>query len=573
MLSNAIAAGVLAAAYIAVLILQINPALRLDAPGVWPLIGAVLLVYGIHLAVAFYAATVLRQLLATEPLSPGWLSHQLLGWFCTAAASAAAMLMWLNRRGFGAALAPEDLQAMAVAASIMSVCAVAFLALAIARESLGRRGWLARSAFIAAILLSVALPVAVRGRGANLPLGARRLETAPVFSADSALRRVFLIGMDGASLDLISPAAADGRLPNFARLIESGATLHLATLRPTQPGPIWTAVATGKLPWHNGVRSAATYTAVTGGAPLDLLPDFCLAHALVSFGLLTETMQTAAALRAQPLWTILGRAGLASTIVRWPLTWPAQPLRGTLVTDQYHRASEFTLALDEPGLTYPTELASVLRTASGPAPVEGTPRPGESGEEGSAAPLALDRYYASIAERLGHDQNTRLSALRFQGLDVVSHYFLRFAVPRVFGDVSPDERQRYGRVIEQYYRYLDEEIGRVLDRLAPGDLLVVVSPFGMEPLSPPKRLLEYALGNAALSGTHERAPDGFLLAYGIAVRAGRLPRGSVVDVTPTILYYLGLPIGRDMDGYARADLFTPAFSGERPIAFIPTYER
>ena len=44
-------------------------------------------------------------------------------------------------------------------------------------------------------------------------------------------------------------------------------------------------------------------------------------------------------------------------------------------------------------------------------------------------------------------------------------------------------------------------------------------------------------------------------------------------MTPTILYFLGLPIGRDMDGFARTDLFTTAFTAERPIAFIATHNR
>ena len=81
------------------------------------------------------------------------------------------------------------------------------------------------------------------------------------------------------------------------------------------------------------------------------------------------------------------------------------------------------------------------------------------------------------------------------------------------------------------------------------------------------------MGDRGISGTHERAPDGFLLASGTAVERGRRPRGSIVDVAPTILYYLGLPVGRDMDGFARSDLFTRAFTAERPIAFIPTHNR
>jgi hypothetical protein len=87
-----------------------------------------------------------------------------------------------------------------------------------------------------------------------------------------------------------------------------------------------------------------------------------------------------------------------------------------------------------------------------------------------------------------------------------------------------------------------------------------------------KRLVGRLFGDP-MSGTHERAPDGFLLAYGSAVSPGRRQRGSLVDVTPTVLYYLGLPVGRDMDGYARADLFRPEFAAARPIAFIPTHNR
>ena len=120
----------------------------------------------------------------------------------------------------------------------------------------------------------------------------------------------------------------------------------------------------------------------------------------------------------------------------------------------------------------------------------------------------------------------RFTALRLQGLDIVGHYFLRYAMPQAFGDVSEEERGRFGRVFEQYYAYVDAELGRLLDRLQAGDLLLVVSPFGLEPLSLPKRLLERTIGNPNISGTHERAPDGFLLAYGTSVKPGRSPRGG-----------------------------------------------
>ena len=44
-------------------------------------------------------------------------------------------------------------------------------------------------------------------------------------------------------------------------------------------------------------------------------------------------------------------------------------------------------------------------------------------------------------------------------------------------------------------------------------------------------------------------------------------------MTPTLLYFLDQPVGRDMDGFARTDLFTESFNAQRTITFIPTYDR
>jgi predicted AlkP superfamily phosphohydrolase/phosphomutase len=96
----------------------------------------------------------------------------------------------------------------------------------------------------------------------------------------------------------------------------------------------------------------------------------------------------------------------------------------------------------------------------------------------------------------------------------------------------------------------------------------------MEPLGFAKRTLERLVGDPDLNGTHEAAPDGFLLAYGGPVARRRSgTRASIVDVVPTMLYFLGLPIGRDMDGRARTELFRPSFTEDRPITYIPTYDR
>jgi predicted AlkP superfamily phosphohydrolase/phosphomutase len=190
------------------------------------------------------------------------------------------------------------------------------------------------------------------------------------------------------------------------------------------------------------------------------------------------------------------------------------------------------------------------------------------------APARLDRMYDRIARALAQSRPAHVTLVRYQSLDAIGHYFLRYAMPSEFGDVSEEERQRFGTVVERQYGVLDEAVGRAMAALRPEDLLLVVSGYGMEPLGPGKRLVERFLGDPDLSGTHEAAPDGFLLAYGSSVARGRqLQRASVVDIAPTILYFLGLPIGRDMDGYARTDLFVQSFTQDHPIAFIPSYDR
>jgi predicted AlkP superfamily phosphohydrolase/phosphomutase len=138
--------------------------------------------------------------------------------------------------------------------------------------------------------------------------------------------------------------------------------------------------------------------------------------------------------------------------------------------------------------------------------------------------------------------------------------------------VSEEERRRFGRVLDDYYAYVDGLVGDTLTRMGRDDLLMVVSGFGMEAQTPGKRLLERLVGDPRFSGTHERGPDGFLLAYGSSVAPARQARGAVVDVAPTLLYFLGLPVPRDMDGVVRVDVFTREFNEQKTITFVPSHE-
>lgn len=581
MLSNSLVGGLLAGAYLLLVILHLNPGLPLHPARLAPLAAAVVLFYGVHAATIFYLLIVVRQIFAAEVLSPGWVSLRLLVWMSTFASTAAAALMWMNLRGFAPVLEPSAALRMERGAVAITCCAAAFLVLAVTLFSFGHRGRRASAVLLSAIaILSIALPLAARGRGVQRVLGARRLDVGfELTSSRADGPRVMLILLDGASLDIISPIAAEGRLPNFGKLLDAGAVMHLATLRPTQPGPVWTAVATGKLPYTNGIRSAATYGVGGSAVRVELLPDFCFAHGMVHLGVLTEQPESAAAVSARTLWSILSGLGIPVGVVGWPLTYPAPPVRGYIVSDRFQQLGDGAIDIDE-GLVYPPDLLGAARDAAGrdagglsPADIARTSAIPDVGPwPPTRHPLLLDSRHEQALADLQRVRPARVLAVRFQALDRAGHYLLRYAVPRAFGDVSEEERRQYGRLMEQYYAYVDGILGRAIASRRPDDLLLVISGFGIEPMSVGKRLLERAMGNSDLSGTHETAPDGFVMAYGTSVAAGRLPRASVVDIVPTVLYFLGLPIGRDMDGYARTDIFGQAFTAERPITFIPTYE-
>lgn len=579
MLSNSAIGGALASGYFTVVVLHLNPEFPLTFRAVAPLSIMFGLAYGVNIGAVFYALIVVRQLVAAEVLSPAWLSVRLLSWLSTIAAAAGALIMWLNVRSFGPVLDAQTITRLTAAATMMTASAAVFLLIAIAH--IGRRGGgVTALLLVATMVLSVAAPLAARGRGVQSPLVARA--TAPIAGLQTAPSggRVFLLMLEGASLDVISPAVAQGELPNFGRLLDAGAVVHLATLRPTQAEPVWSAAATGRVPAANGVRASARYRVGAGDPPLFLLPDYCFAQALVRFRFLLETPHDSRSLLARPLWSILSDVGLPVTVIGWPLTHPAPAVTGLVVSDTFHTLSDAERDFD-PGSVSPAErLADVrasLTWAVSPDPVAlvarlATTPIGAADARGDPAPIAADRMHLQILEGTAIT-DSRLVAVRFPGLDAVGHYYLRFANPVPFGDVSDEERRRFGRVLDEYYGFIDTIVGRTLQRLTGDDLLLVVSAFGMEPLSPGKRLLEFLVGNPEMSGTHERAPDGFLLAYGAHVAPGRPQRASIVDLAPTVLYFLGLPVARDMDGFARPDIFRGSFTATRPITYIPSYGR
>ncbi len=97
-------------------------------------------------------------------------------------------------------------------------------------------------------------------------------------------------------------------------------------------------------------------------------------------------------------------------------------------------------------------------------------------------------------------------------------------------------------------------------RLAP-DLTLVLVDHGFVNTSPGARIVER---KPQVKGTHY--PDGVFLAHGAGIRKGaNVPTLAMVDVAPTILHSLGLPIPSNFEGRAAVEAFEAEWLAENPI--------
>lgn len=575
LLTNALAGGVLVSLYVAVLVLQLNPRLPVVSWTAASWFGAALSFYAPYTTAVLFVALLARDLLASRPLRPAWLSVRLLAWLSAASAGVAAVVTWANLAAFRGVLTDAAAIRMRDGALLTSGCACLLIVVAVVRYSFWRRGRRATGVFMVLLMvLSVAGPLWLRGPG-ETPVRPPTRWTPP--APMSFVPGVTVLLLDGASLGFIRQRVAAGQLGNLARMLDRGAVMDLATVRPTQVEPAWIAAATGKFSEKNGVRSASEYRIRDADAErVDILPDFCFAYALSSQGFIRGRPHTSASLDARTVWDILTDYRVSVGVVNWPLSYPAEAGLGYVLSDRFDDAAASPMRLSDAGAGDPTTTVDVARETFDRwhgRPWYEVVVPFTQGELPAADinRARWDRAYSETAAELNQQFAPRFRAIRYEGLETFGHVYLRQAQPELFRD--PRWTSPVRPVLDRYYAYLDGEVERAMRALAPGDLLMVMSGFGMDATPLSKRLLARLLGEREFTGTHESGPDGFLMAYGTAVATGQFPRGAVVDLAPTVLYYMGIPVGRDMDGYPRTDLFLPSWTQEHPVKYVASHEK
>jgi hypothetical protein len=582
-LASAALAAAIFATCLGTLALYLNPGLVLRHEAValglcfvlpWTVAGT------LALALAAAAATSLRWWPHPfRPVVEGWPFLASLSFLALAGAAA---LYWHNLLGYRHALPVATLRALAVSAVVVMGAAAVFLAIAVDVILFPRRERsLAAVVAVLAPAAAVAVPLALR------PEPVPPAAPVPVhLEAGRLARRVVVVGVDGLAPSDVAPEAASGRVPAFARLARRGAFGPLSTLRPTEGPPLWTTMMTGRLPRDHGILSASTYRLRGSDSEWALLPKGVFVGGLERLSLASRRPVASTSRRRRALWNVLDAFGIPAGLVRVWGTHPPETIRGFVLSPYFHllrgdpaRAADALFPRDllpevvaravSPRDLDPALLADLAEVPAPPA----SPLDDPALEALAREALAPDLTYERAAQVLGQAYAPSLLVVSFQGYDAAGHAFYRYAHPEAFGNVNAEETRRYGRVLDRYASLVERWVSDLERTLGPGDVLMVVSAHGLQPTPLWRRLLGVLTGTTVAAASHGGAPDGVLIVAGAGIRPGSTPAGaSVLDVAPTLLYLMGLPVARDMQGRILTEILDPAFAQDNPLTFIPSYE-
>jgi tetratricopeptide (TPR) repeat protein len=390
-------------------------------------------------------------------------------------------------------------------------------------------------------------------------------ESRDAAAGSAAARPVVILGLDGADWLAIGPLVRDGKLPGFARLMAVGRTGVMASTPPLISPIIWTTIATGQHPENHGI--------------LDFMVDLPGGR---------QSPVTSTHRLSPALWNLASEAGRRVAFVGWWATWPAEPVRGVMVSDalapQLARAdARLDAGLVSPETATSRVMARVVRPidlrledlsayvalsraefdaarSAGRAPAG---RLYENRLAHLATVVASTRSYSAIALDLLRTEHPDVLGVYLEAIDTVSHLFVR-------------DPARGPQAIAQAYRDADALLRQLAEASSPEALVVVCSDHGFYP---PGAAIAEDPSDLTGPATAWHRPSGIVAAATAGALSGRASRShdegpreigriAPVDVVPTVLHAAGLAVPSDMPGRVVTDLL-PRDEASRDVRRAP----
>ena len=263
---------------------------------------------------------------------------------------------------------------------------------------------------------------------------------------------VLLVGLDGASFEVLQPLLDAGDLPTLGGLVERGAHGVLRSVVPPITPAAWSSFLTGKLPGKHGIYDFRVYDPRT--------------H--------EDTFVTSRALRERTVWELLTAARRRVGVVGLPMMYPPPATGGTVV-------SGFDTPSTAAAFTCPPELRTRILELFPDYEFVAVPE---------ANDLSLDSArtfadYMNGIERVLHQRTgVALSLMaegrfdvfmvHYQDTDSLQHLAWRFIVDR---ERHPERWER----VRQVYRRLDACLGELLRTVGADTTTIVLSDHGFGP--------------------------------------------------------------------------------------------
>lgn len=370
--------------------------------------------------------------------------------------------------------------------------------------------------------------------------------------------KLLLIGLDAADWDLLSEKVASGKLPHLSRLMQRGTSGPLRSLRPLFSPALWATIATGKRPYQHGIT------------------DFVLPTPSGK-GLRTYNSSS----RSSPaIWEMLSFSHRSSHVVGWWNTAPAEKIQGIMVDETFRIAS---FSCDQPWPVRPSSV-SPSSLAEELASCRVHPQQLSMSLLQRLIPKlyeidpTVDWRLSAIAKILAEDLTTLQTTLHVMqehpwdftslyliGLDSFSHQGTSFRHP-VTAHANEQGIEHYGELIDLAYDLYDDWIGELVAAAGPETTIMLVSDHGFyhDYRKPP------SLGVHATAPCDQHAPIGTFLVAGPNIQAGAtIKNATLLDICPTLLALLELPIGRDMKGHVLLDIFKK----KPPLSFVHSWDQ
>ncbi len=332
--------------------------------------------------------------------------------------------------------------------------------------------------------------------------------------------KVLMIGLDGATFDLLLPLMEQGFMPTLKKIVDNGVHGDLMSTRNPLTPPAWTSMITGRSPHVHGIYDFLRPTTLEDGSVFLHVND-------------------SRDCRAETLWSIASRQDKRITSLNFYGHSPAAPVNGYL-------ASGFVPWKHLRHGMYPSSLLDMVKGLPGFDYKNLAMDIGEEkkcvqglleGEHEDWIKLQQDRdtAWADLCVHLTETAPSDITALVMDGPDKIQHLFWRFVAPDLVQAPGDAWYDRIRSLCLDYYRGLDRNIQRLIEAAGPETTVVMTSDHGFGATTEIVYINEWLARKGYLKWSDEAAGDatGQLTANKIKDHLGMIDWKNTLAFSPT----------------------------------------